>query len=86
MLISNTTKCYSLPYILVRVGRAWKSSYSVYKGKRTMRKEQTLRRSSGAKAIAIDQHAVTVRYHILQFLALLLSAAFALGLHVLFGH
>jgi hypothetical protein len=51
-----------------------------------MRKEQTIQRSSGAKAIALDNRAMVARYHILQFLALLLSAAFALGLHVLFGH
>ncbi len=51
-----------------------------------MWKEQTIRRSSGAKAITLDTRTVMVRHHTLQLLALLLSAAFALGLHVLFGH
>lgn len=51
-----------------------------------MQKEQIIRRSSGAKAIAIDKRAMLARYALLQFLALLLSAAFALGLHVIFGH
>jgi hypothetical protein len=51
-----------------------------------MQKEQTLRRSSGAKAMAIDTHAMMARYALLQLLALILSATFALGLHVLFGH
>ena len=51
-----------------------------------MQREQIIRRSSGAKSITLDTRAMVARYHILQFLALLLSAAFALGLHVLFGH
>jgi hypothetical protein len=51
-----------------------------------MQKEQIIRRSSGAKAIAIDNRAMMARYHILQFLALFLSAAFAFGLHLVFGH
>jgi hypothetical protein len=59
--------------------------YSIHKGKRTMQKEQIIRRSSGAKAIAIDKRAMVARYALLEFLALLLSAAFALGLHVIFG-
>jgi hypothetical protein len=51
-----------------------------------MQREQIFRRLSGTKAIAIDNRAMIARYHILQFLALLLSAACALGLHVVFGH
>jgi hypothetical protein len=51
-----------------------------------MQKEQTIRRSSSAKAIAIDNRAAMARYHMFQFMALLLSAAFALGLHLIFGH
>ncbi len=44
------------------------------------------RRSSGAKAITIDERAIAARYRILQLVALLLSAGFALGLHLVFGH
>ncbi len=43
-------------------------------------------RSSGAKAITIDERAIAARYRILQIVALLLSAGFALGLHLVFGH
>lgn len=44
------------------------------------------RRSSGAKAISIDERAIIARYRVLQLAALLLSAGFALGLHLVFGH
>ena len=44
------------------------------------------RSSSGAKAISIDQRAIIARYRILSLIALLLSAGFALGLHIVFGH
>ena len=46
----------------------------------------TPRRTSGAKAITIDQRATIARYRALQIIALLLSAGFALGLHLVFGH
>ncbi len=44
------------------------------------------RRLSGAKALTIDERAIAARYRILQIVALLLSAGFALGLHLVFGH
>ncbi len=44
------------------------------------------RRSSGAKAISIDERATIARYRILSLIALLLSAGFALDLHLVFGH
>ncbi len=44
------------------------------------------RRSSGAKAITIDQRTTVARYRMLQFAALVLSAGFAFGLHIVFGH
>ncbi len=47
--------------------------------------QQQIRRSSGAKAVAIDTRVAMVRYRLLQLLALLLSVGFALGLHILFG-
>lgn len=50
-----------------------------------MQGQQQVRRSSGAKAVALDTRAMLVRYRLLQVLALLLSVAFALGLHLIFG-
>ncbi len=44
------------------------------------------RRTSGAKAITIDQRAIIAQYRVLQIIAVLLSAGFALGLHFVFGH
>ena len=46
---------------------------------------QQIRRSSGAKAVALDTRAMLVRYRLLQVMALLLSVTFALGLHLIFG-
>ena len=47
--------------------------------------QKYVRQSSGAKAIVLDTRAMLLRYR-LQLIALLISAAFALGLHVIFGH
>ncbi len=44
------------------------------------------RRSSGAKALTVDEQATIARYRVLQIVALLLTAGFALGLHLVFGH
>ncbi len=53
-----------------------------------MRKQMDYRRTSGAKAVALDakqqQQLVTLR--LLQLSAVLLSAAFAWGLHLIFVH
>ena len=43
-------------------------------------------RSSGAKAITIDERAIAARYRALQIVAVLLTAGFALGLRLVFGH
>lgn len=51
-----------------------------------MQKQPQARRSSGAQAIALDERAAVARFLFLQFLALILSAASALGLHILLGH
>jgi hypothetical protein len=48
--------------------------------------QQQVRRTSGSKAIAIDNRATIARYRLIQLLALILSAVFALGLHLIFGH
>jgi hypothetical protein len=42
-------------------------------------------RSSGAKAIEVDQRAIQARYRLLQLIALLLSAGFAVSLQLIFG-
>jgi hypothetical protein len=51
-----------------------------------MQQQNYVRQKSGAKAIAIDNRISLAKIRLLQFLALLLSAAFALGLHLVFGH
>ena len=50
-----------------------------------MQKQPINQPSSGNKAIALDAKALFARYRLFQFLALVLSAAFALGLHLIFG-
>ncbi len=50
-----------------------------------MEKQTQMRRSSGAKAIAVDRRKVTARYRLLRLqvlVAAIISAAFAMGLHV----
>jgi hypothetical protein len=44
-----------------------------------------LEQKSGAKAIAIDNSFLLAKIRLLQLLALLLSAVFALGLHFIFA-
>ncbi len=51
-----------------------------------MQEQSRNRRSSGAKTIAIDPRVLLVRYRLLQLMALLLSAALAVGLHFIFAH
>ena len=52
-----------------------------------MERQPQARRSSGAKAIALDGREIIARYRLvkLQLLAAIFSAAFALGLHLIFG-
>ncbi len=51
-----------------------------------MQKQQYVRQSSGAKAIVIDARAQLMKIRLLQLLAVILSAAFAWGLHLIFAH
>ena len=51
-----------------------------------MQKQQYVRQSSGAKAIAIDARAQLMKIRLLQLLAVILTAAFAWGLHLIFAH
>jgi hypothetical protein len=48
--------------------------------------QQYYHRPSGAKALALDQRIIIVRYRLLQFLALILSAGVAIGIRIFFGH
>ncbi len=50
-----------------------------------MQKQDYMRQNSGAKAIAIDNRLLQTKIRLLQLLALILSAAFALGLHLIFA-
>jgi hypothetical protein len=54
--------------------------------KMTMQKQQYVRQSSGAKAIAIDNRLTLAKYRLFQLLAILLGAATALVLHEIFAH
>jgi hypothetical protein len=51
-----------------------------------MQNQTDYRRSSGSKAIAIDARQQLVRLRLLQLSAVILSAAFAWGLHLIFVH
>jgi hypothetical protein len=50
-----------------------------------MQEQDYLKLKSGAQAKTIDSRLFLTRIRILQFLALILSAAFALGLHLIFA-
>ncbi|MFL5625271.1 MAG: hypothetical protein ACJ788_06695 [Ktedonobacteraceae bacterium] len=50
-----------------------------------MQKQNYVRQSSGAKAVALDNRLLLMRYRLLQLLALILGAASALGLHFIFS-
>ncbi len=50
-----------------------------------MQEQDYVQQNSGAKAISIDNRLFLTRIRILQFLAIVLSAAFALGLHLIFA-
>jgi hypothetical protein len=50
-----------------------------------MQEQDNMQQKSGAKVLTIDSRLFLTRIRILQFLALILSAAFALGLHLIFA-
>jgi hypothetical protein len=50
-----------------------------------MQKQDYVRQKSGAKAIALDNRLLLTKIRLLQLLTLILSAAFALGLHLIFA-
>lgn len=51
-----------------------------------MQKQQHTRPSNSSKAVAIDNRLLLTKIRLLQLLAVILSAAFALGLHLIFAH
>ena len=51
-----------------------------------MQNEKYVRQSSGAKAIAIDTRAELVKTRLLQLMAVILTAALAGGLRLIFFH
>lgn len=51
-----------------------------------MQKRNDVRRSSGAKAVAIDNRLLLMKYRLLLLLTLILGAVSALGLHFIFVH
>jgi hypothetical protein len=50
-----------------------------------MQERDNVQQKSGVKALTMDSRLFLTRIRILQFLALILSAAFALGLHLIFA-
>ncbi len=50
-----------------------------------MQKQDYVQQNSGAKAIALDNRLFLTKIRLLQLLTLILSAAFALGLHLIFA-
>ncbi len=53
-----------------------------------MEKQTQVRRSSGAKALAVDQRKIIALYRLLRLqllAATIFAAALAMGLHILFG-
>ena len=50
-----------------------------------MQQQHYVRQSSGAKAIALDNRLLLIRYRLLQVMALLLGIGSAFGLHYIFA-
>jgi hypothetical protein len=50
-----------------------------------MQKQNDVRRSSGAKAVALDNRLLLMKYRFLLLLTLILGTATALGLHYIFA-
>jgi len=51
-----------------------------------MQKQQYVRQSSGSKAIAIDNRQLLAKIRLQLLLAMIISAASAVGLHLIFAH
>jgi hypothetical protein len=55
------------------------------KREKIVQKQDHVWQKSGAKAIALDDRLLQTKIRLYQLLALILSAAFALGLHLVFA-
>lgn len=51
-----------------------------------MQKQPYSRQNSAAKAITVDNRTLLIKIRLLQLLAVILSAALGLGLHIIFAH
>lgn len=49
-----------------------------------MQQKPRTQSTHGAKAIALDQDSIMARYRLFLFTSIIITAAFALGLHVIF--
>jgi|GEM_PF-2073522 hypothetical protein len=61
------------------------ASFLAFSGSRVIMPEKQVRPRSGAKTIAIDNHAQLTKIRLLLFLAILLAAGLALTLYFVFG-
>ncbi len=50
-----------------------------------MQQQNSVRQSSGTRAVAVDNRLLLLKYRLLQLLALLIGGASALGLHFIFA-
>jgi hypothetical protein len=51
-----------------------------------MQNQSNYPHTGGSKAVAIDARQQLIKLRMLQLMAVILSAAFALGLHLIFAH
>jgi hypothetical protein len=51
-----------------------------------MQKQNDMRKTSGAKAIAFDNRKILMKYRMLQLMTLVGGTAAVLGLHLIFWH
>ena len=59
---------------------------SFHSKEKKMQQPNSTRQKSGSKAIALDNRVLLTKIRLLQLLAVLLSATFALGLRLIFAH
>ena len=78
------TKVYAPSYCIVQVHKLL--VLTQYQREKAMQNQKYVRQSSGAQAIAIDNRAELVKIRLLQLMAVILTAAFAAGLRLIFAH
>ena len=84
--MADATKSILQTYIMAKVVNTTilVKYQSFMSGEKDMQKQQYVRQSSGAKALRLDEQALLVQHRLLQLLAMILSAATALGLYQIF--